>query len=245
VRWIGKLAFGEREGAVRTVGLIGGMSAESTAIYYRLINEDVRRRLGGHHSAELILWSVDFAAIETMQRAGEWERAGEVLADIARRLEAAGAEAVLIAANTMHKVADQVVRAVRVPLLHIADATAVAVKAGGCGRPLLLATRYTMEQDFYKGRLKAMHGIDVVVPDEAGRTTVHDIIFGELVRGIVSPASKARYLDVIAQAQREGADGVIFGCTEIGMLLTPRDVDLPVFDTAVLHAKAAVDFALG
>lgn len=230
---------------MRTIGLIGGMSAESTAIYYRLINEDVRGRLGGHHSARLILWSVDFAEIEAMQRAAAWTQAGNVLADAARRLEVAGADAVLIAANTMHKVADQVAAAVRVPLLHIADATAVAVKAVGCRRPLLLATRYTMDQDFYKGRLKAMHGIDVAVPDEAGRVAVHDVIFGQLVRGVVLPSSKAMYLEFIAQAQRSGADGVIFGCTEIGMLLGAGDVDLPVFDTAALHAKAAVDFALG
>lgn len=229
---------------MKTVGLIGGMSVESTAIYYRLINEDVRARLGGHHSAKLILWSVDFAEIEAMQRAGAWGDAGRVLAAAARRLEAAGAEAVLIAANTMHKVADAVAGAVTVPLLHIADATAVAINERGCRRPLLLATRYTMEHDFYRGRLKERHGIEALIPNEEGRAVVHGVIFDELVKGVILPASRQRYLEVIAGALREGADSVIFGCTEIGMLLAPSDVPAPVFDTAVLHAKAAVDFAL-
>lgn len=229
---------------MKTIGLIGGMSAESTAIYYRLINEDVRARLGGHHSAELILWSVDFAEIEAMQRAAAWDKAGAKLADAARRLEAAGAEAISICANTMHKVAAAVAAAVRVPLLHIADATADAIKRTNCKRPLLLATRYTMEQDFYKGHLSGHHGIDVLVPDDEGRTLVHDIIFQELVHGVVKPSSKQRYLDVIDAARRKGADGVIFGCTEIGLLLSQKDIAEPCFDTAVLHSKAAVDFAL-
>ncbi|MBP6013272.1 MAG: aspartate/glutamate racemase family protein [Alphaproteobacteria bacterium] len=229
---------------MKTLGLIGGMSAESTAIYYRLMNEDVRARLGGHHSAQLILWSVDFAPIEAMQRASAWEDAGRSLAEIARRLETAGAEAVVITANTMHKVADAVAGAIHVPLLHIADATAAAIKRTTCKRPLLLATRYTMEQDFYRGRLKAMHGIDALTPDDDGRRVVHDVIFGELVKGVVKPESKRRYLDVIAAARGQGADGIIFGCTEIGMLLTQADLREPVFDTALIHAKAAVDFAL-
>lgn len=230
---------------MRTIGLIGGMSVESTAIYYRLINENVRARLGGHHSAKLILWSVDFAEIEAMQRAAAWDKAGAELAAAARKLEAAGAEAILISANTMHKVADAVAAAVRVPLLHIADATAEAIKRANCRRPLLLATRYTMEQDFWKGRLRERHGIDVAVPDDAGRTAVHDVIFDELVHGVVTSASKQRVLAVVDAARREGIDGVIFGCTEIGMLLSPADLTEPVFATAVLHAKAAVDFALG
>jgi aspartate racemase len=229
---------------MKTIGLIGGMSVESTAIYYRLLNEDVRTRLGGHHSAKLILWSVDFAEIEALQRAAAWDKAGAALADAARRLEGAGADAIVIAANTMHIVADAVAGAVRVPLLHIADATAAAIKRTACKRPLLLATRYTMEHNFYRGHLKKHHGIDAIVPDEAGRTTVHDIIFRELVRGIVNPASKQKYLEIMAAARRVGADGVIFGCTEIGMLLSQADLPEPCFDTAVLHAKAAVDFAL-
>lgn len=228
---------------MRTIGLIGGMSFESTAIYYRLINEDVRARLGGHHSAKLILWSVDFAGIEAMQRAAEWDRAGAELAAAARKLEAAGAQAILIAANTMHKVADTVAAATRAPLLHIADATAEAIKCTPSKRPLLLATRYTMEQDFYRARLKS-RGVDAMIPGDADRTAVHDIIFTELVHGVVTKPSKQRFLDVIAAARRDGADGVIFGCTEIGMLLAQGDLAEPVFDTAVLHAKAAVDFAL-
>jgi aspartate racemase len=229
---------------MKTIGLIGGMSVESTAIYYRLINEDVRARLGGHHSAKLILWSVDFAENDVKQPAAARDDPGAYHAGAARKLEAAGADAILIAANTMHIVADSVADAVRVPLLHIADATAAAVGKTVCKRPLLLATRYTMEQDFYKGRLKARHGIDVIVPNDAGRSIVHDIIFNELVRGVVLPQSRQRYLDVIDVARREGADGVILGCTEIGLLLSQGDVVEPVFDTAVIHAKAAVDFAL-
>lgn len=229
---------------MRTIGLIGGMSFESTATYYRLINEDVRVRLGGHHSAKLILWSVDFAEIEAMQQAGAWDEAGLALAAAAQALERAGAAAIVIAANTMHKVADAVEAAVRIPLVHIADATAAAIKRTPCKRPLLLATRYTMEQEFYRGRLKR-HGVDALVPNEADRTAVHNVIFDELVRGVVTPASRRRTLDVIAVARGEGADGVIFGCTEIGMLLSQADMTEPVFDTAVLHARAAVDFALG
>jgi aspartate racemase len=204
----------------------------------------VRARLGGFHSAQIALWSVDFAEIEHMQVAGEWERAGERLADAARRLERAGADVILICANTMHKVADAVAAAVRVPLLHIADATAAEIKRRNCKHPLLLATRYTMEQDFYTGRLREKHGIDVRVPNEADRTLVHTIIFEELVRDIVKPESKARYLEVVERARKGGADGVIFGCNEIGMLLSPKDISEPCFDTAAIHAQAAVDFAL-
>lgn len=230
---------------MKTVGLIGGMSAESTAIYYRLINDGVRARLGGHHSAKLILWSVDFAQIEAMQRAAAWDRAGAELAAAARKLEVAGAEAILICANTMHKVADAVAAAVRIPLLHIADAAGAAIKQSRSTRPLLLATRYTMEQPFWRDRVGERFGLSVAIPDGAGRTTVHDIIFNELVQGRVLDASKARVLEVIARARKDGADGVIFGCTEIGMLLSQADMPEPVFDTAVLHAHAAVDFALG
>lgn len=229
---------------MKTIGLIGGMSFESTAIYYRLINEDVRKRLGGHHSSKLILWSVDFAEIEAMQRAAAWGEAGEALAHAARKLEAAGAQAIVITANTMHKVAGAVAGAIHIPLLHIADATAAAIKRTACKRPLLLATRYTMEQDFYRARLKT-HGVEALIPNETDRTAVHDVIFNELVQGVVTPSSKQRLLEVVATARGQGGDGVIFGCTEIGMLLSPSDLAEPVFDTAVLHAKAAVDFALG
>lgn len=229
---------------MKTIGLIGGMSAESTLIYYRLMNEDVHARLGGHHSASLVLWSVDFAEIEALQRDGAWDRAGAHLADAARKLESVGAAAVVLCTNTMHIVADAIQAAIGIPFLHIADPTAEALKRAGVRRPLLLATRYTMEQDFYKGRLSDRHGLAPIVPDAAGRTVVHDIIYKELVHGVVLPESRKRYLDVVEQGVRAGADSVIFGCTEIGMLLSESDVPLPSFDTTRLHASAAVDFAL-
>jgi aspartate racemase len=229
---------------MKTIGLIGGMSWVSTAIYYRLINEGVRERLGGYHSAQLALWSVDFAEIERMQVAGDWDGAGEGLADAARRLERAGAGVILIAANTMHKVAPAVEAAVSIPFIHIADATVAEIKRRGGKHPLLLATAYTMEQEFYVGRLRERHGIDVRVPKAADRATVHRIIFEELVRDIVKPNSKASYIDIIDRERRSGADSIILGCTEIGMLLSPKDFDVPCFDTAAIHARAAVDFAL-
>jgi aspartate racemase len=230
--------------AMRAIGLLGGMSWESTAIYYRLLNERVRERLGGLHSARIIMESVDFAEIEALQRAARWDDAGARLAAAARRLEAAGAECLLICANTMHKVAPAVGEAIGVPLIHIVDATAAALRAHGSRRPLLLATRYVMEQDFYKGRLATRFGIEPIVPEEADRAAVHAVIFDELCRGIVRPDSKARYLAIAARAQGEGADGIIFGCTEIGMLLSQADFAVPVFDSAAVHADAAVDFAL-
>ena len=229
---------------MKTIGIIGGMSWVSTAIYYRLINEGVRERLGGYHSAQIALWSVDFGEIERMQVAGDWGRAGDQLADAARRLERAGADVVLIAANTMHKVADAVAAAVRIPLIHIADATAEEIKRKGSKHPLLLATAYTMEEDFYVGRLRDRHGIDARVPNAVDRASIHRIIFEELVRDVVNPASKASYMDIIDRERRAGADGIIFGCTEIGMLLSPEEFNVPCFDTAAIHAQAAVDFVL-
>ena len=229
---------------MKTIGIIGGMSWVSTAIYYRLINEGVRERLGGYHSAQIALWSVDFGEIERMQVAGDWGRAGDQLADAARRLERAGADVVLIAANTMHKVADAVAGAVRIPLIHIADATAEEIKRKGSKHPLLLATAYTMEEDFYVGRLRDRHGIDARVPNAVDRASIHRIIFEELVRDVVNPPSKASYMDIIDRERRAGADGIIFGCTEIGMLLSPDEFNVPCFDTAAIHAQAAVDFAL-
>lgn len=226
---------------MRTIGLIGGMSAESTTLYYQAMNRLVRERLGGLHSVQLVMWSVDFAPIAEMQAKGEWDAAGALLADAARRLEGAGAEAIMIGANTMHIVADQVQAAVRAPLIHIADATAVEVKAARCSRPLLLATRFTMEKPFYRDRL-ASQGVEATVPDAADRERLHAIIYDELCQGVISPASKALVLDMVARAK--GADSVIFGCTEIGLLLSPEDLTLPVVDTALAHAKAGVDFAL-
>ena len=229
---------------MKTIGLIGGMSWESTAVYYRLLNRMARERLGGLHSAQLLLWSFDFAEIEAFQAAGDWAAATEAMVDAAQRLERGGADCLVICTNTMHKMAHEVQAAIRMPLIHIADATAAAVKAAGARKPLLLATRYTMEEDFYKGYLRDRHGIDVAVPDDDGRTVVHDVIYHELCQGIVSPESKRRYLDVIARAKPEGIDGVIFGCTEVGLLLAPDDLDLTAFDTTALHAQTALDFAL-
>lgn len=226
---------------MRTIGLLGGMSAESTTLYYQAMNQMVRERLGGLHSAEILLWSIDFAPMAAMQAADEWDKAGDYLAAGAARLEGAGAQAILICANTMHSVAHQVEAAIGVPLIHIADATADAVKAAGCSRPLLLATKFTMEKAFYRDRLQAQ-GVDALTPDQADRDRLHAIIYDELCQGVISPASKAEVLAMIAKAA--DADSVIFGCTEIGLLLSPEDLSLPVVDTALVHAQAAVDFML-
>ncbi|MFF3399830.1 aspartate/glutamate racemase family protein [Streptomyces sp. NPDC002659] len=229
---------------MKTIGLIGGMSWESSAEYYRLLNELVRERLGGLHSAKCVLHSVDFAEIEELQVAGDWERAGEILADAARGLQAAGADLLLICTNTMHKVAGQVEAAVSVPLLHLADATADAVRAQGITRIGLLGTAFTMEQDFYRDRL-AGHGLDVLTPDAEGRALVHRVIYEELCLGVVREESRAAYQDVIAQLVAAGAEGVVLGCTEIELLIGEKDSPVPVFPTTRLHVEAAVDAALG
>jgi aspartate racemase len=230
---------------VKTLGLIGGMSWESTAIYYRELNRLARERLGGQHSAALILWSVDFAPIVRMQEAGRWDEATAVLVQAARRLEAAGAEGLLICANTMHKMADEVAAAVRIPLIHLADAAGAAVKAAGVARPLLLATRYTMEQDFYRGRL-AKNGVEALIPPQPEREELQAIIYDELIQGIVSPAAKSAQLRMIQRARAEqGADGVVLACTELGLLLKAGELDIPVLDTTLIHAEAAMAFALG
>ncbi len=230
---------------MKTIGLIGGMSWESTAIYYRLINEAVRERLGGLHSAKLLVFSFDFDEIAALQTAGDWAGASVLLAEAARKLEGAGAEALVLCTNTMHKLAGDIESAVGVPLIHIADATAAAMKAAGVSSPILLATRFTMEQEFYKGRLADRHGIEAAVPDAAGRDVVHRIIYEELVRGVVRPESKAAYLAEVARMrERAPADGLIMGCTEITMLIGAGDFDIPVFDTTAIHAQAAVDFML-
>ncbi|WNJ92454.1 aspartate/glutamate racemase family protein [Bosea sp. 685] len=223
-----------------TIGLIGGMSWESTAVYYRLLNEGVRARLGGLHSADIMLHSLDFGPIAEMQARGDWEAAGDVLADSARRLEQAGAGCIILCTNTMHKLADRITGATRVPFLHLADVTAKAIKRSPSRRPLLLATRFTMEQDFYRDRLRAF-GVDAMVPDAAQRGDVHRIIYDELCRGVIEPASKARYLDIVAEAVGQGADGVILGCTEITLLVSQADFAIPVFDTTALHVEAALD----
>lgn len=225
------------------IGLIGGMSWESTAVYYRRLNEQMRERFGGLHSAEILMRSVDFEAIVALQKAGKWDEAERVLCGIAQDLERAGSACLLICTNTMHKLADQVAASVKVPLLHIADVTAEAVKRGGLKRPLLLATRYTMEQDFYLSRMRERHGVNPIVPDADDRTIVHDVIFDELCCGIVLDKSRQHYLDIIERGRAKGADSVILGCTEIGLLIGPEHTDLPVFDSTLLHADAAIDFA--
>ncbi|MEO9336333.1 aspartate/glutamate racemase family protein [Mesorhizobium sp. SB112] len=230
---------------MKTLGLIGGMSWESTAIYYRHLNEIVRERLGGLHSAKLLLWSVDFAQIAAFQHKGDWQGAAKIMIDAARKLEAAGAEGLVICTNTMHKLAPEIEAELSIPLIHIADATALAVLREGCSRPALLATRFTMEEDFYKGRLRERHGLDAVVPDPAGREMVHGVIYDELCRGIVNAESKAAYIAQIDKLRVEqNIDSVIMGCTEITMLIGESDFDIPVFDTTRIHAEAAVDFAL-
>lgn len=229
---------------MKTIGLIGGMSWESTVVYYQLLNRGARERLGDLHSAKLLLWSFDFADIEAMQAKGDWDGATSAMIDAARALERGGADCVIICTNTMHKMADAVQQSVDIPLIHIADATAMAIKASGAEKPLLLATRYTMEQDFYRGHLRDRHGVETRVPDEVGRTLVHDIIYNELCQGIIRKDSKKAYLETIQRAQQQGADGVIFGCTEVGLLIAQADLALPAFDTTALHAGAALDFAL-
>ncbi len=220
------------------------MSWESTRDYYRLINEEVARTLGGLHSAEIVLVSVDFAPIERMQAQGEWDAAGAALADAARRVEAGGAELLILATNTMHKVAPAIVEAISIPLLHIADATGDAISEMGLRSVGLLGTSYTMEEDFYRGRLQDRYSLEVIIPGANDRAMINDVIFDELCLGITRDDSRTRYLEAIDQLVGKGAQGVIFGCTEIGMLLDEGSCAVPVFDTTVLHARAAVAAAL-
>jgi aspartate racemase len=229
---------------MKTIGLIGGMSWESTQTYYRLINQRVRDELGGLHSAKLVLYSVDFAEIEALQHQGDWQATGEILGSVARSVESAGAEFIVLCTNTMHKVAHQIERAVSIPLLHIADATASLLKKDGVACVGLLGTRFTMEQRFYLGRLED-HGIRVVVPDESQRESIHSVIYNELCKGVVKPDSKAVYLDVVASLSERGAQGVILGCTEIGLLIQSSDTDVKLYDTTEIHAAQAVQYALG
>lgn len=229
---------------MRTIGLIGGMSWESSAEYYRLINEDVKARLGGLHSADCLMFSFDFAEIEALQMAGDWDTATRRMIEAAQRLERGGAACVVICTNTMHKMAGAVADAVSIPLIHIADPTAAAIKAQGMNRIGLLGTAFTMEQAFYAGRLREAHGLAVLTPDAPDRATVHRIIYEELVLGTIRDESRAAYVAIIEKLAAAGAEGVILGCTEIGLLIKPEDSPLPVFDTTVLHARAAVDFAL-
>jgi aspartate racemase len=229
---------------MRRIGLLGGMSWESSAVYYRLINQMVAERLGGLHSADCVMRSVDFAAIEELQRGGRWDEAGAVLAADAAAVEAAGAELLVLCTNTMHKVAAEIEAAVAIPLVHIADATAEAVQAAGLEKVGLLATAYTMEQDFYVGRLRDKHGLDVIVPNDVDRATVHRVIYEELCLGVVEDGSREEYRRIIRGLVNAGAEAVLLGCTEIDLLIGQEDSDVPVFDTTELHCRRAVDLAL-
>lgn len=229
---------------MKTIGLIGGMSWESTVPYYRLINEGVKHQLGGLHSARIVLYSVDFHDIERLQHAGRWDEAAALLASAAQALQAAGADFLVLCTNTMHKVARHIEAAVTIPLLHIADPTAMAVQQAGIHAVGLLGTRFTMEEDFYRGRLEAQHGLRVVIPDAADREIVHRVIYDELCLGVTREESRAAYRAVIGRLVAQGAQGIILGCTEIGLLVKAADAPVPLFDTTQLHAESAVGFAL-
>ena len=234
---------GERS-VMRTLGILGGMSWESTAEYYRLINRGVAERLGGLHSARLLMHSVDFADVAALQSTGDWPSAGAMLGDAARRLESIGASGIVLATNTMHQVAGDIEAAVSVPLIHIVDPTGDALVRQGVRRAGLLGTRYTMELPFWRERLRERYGIDLVLPDAADRALVHRVIFDELCVGRIDADSRTQYVAVTERLREEGAEAVIFGCTEIGLLLKPADVSLQAFDTTALHAAAAVSFSL-
>ena len=230
---------------MKTIGLIGGMSWESTIPYYRTINETVKQRLGGLHSAKIVLYSVDFHEIEQLQRSGDWQCAGELLAQAAQTLARAGADCIVLCTNTMHKVAPQIEAAVGIPLLHIADATGQAIRRAGLNKVALLGTRFTMEQDFYKQRLSERHAIDVVVPNEMEREVVHRVIYQELCLGQIQSESRAAYRRIMQRlVEQEAAQAIILGCTEISLLVDQSDASVPLFDTTAIHAQAAAEFAL-
>ena len=229
---------------MKTIGLIGGMSWESSLVYYRFINEGVKDRLGGLHSAECIMYSVDFAEIEPLQRDGNWAEAAQKMSEAARCVQAGGADFLVLCTNTMHKTASDIQQHVNIPLLHIADATAERIKGEGLKRIALLGTSFTMEDDFYKGRLIDQHGLDVIVPDRNDRDLVHRVIYDELCFGEIRKGSKEAYRRIIKNLVRSGAQGIILGCTEIGLLIGVKDSPVPVFDTTRIHAEAAVEFAL-
>jgi len=229
---------------MKTIGLLGGMSWESSIEYYRIINETVREKLGGLHSAESIMYSVDFAEIEQLQHQDKWDEATQLLVDGAKRVENGGADFLIICTNTMHRMADDVQQQIRIPLLHIADATAEKIKTLGLRKVGLLGTRFTMEEDFYKGRLTAKHGLDVIIPDEEGRAAIHSVIYDELCRGEINQASRDQCIKLMGNLVAHGAEGVILGCTEIGLLIKDGDSAVPLFDTTKIHAVAAVEYAL-
>jgi aspartate racemase len=229
---------------MKTIGLLGGMSWESTVGYYREINEGVKKSLGGLHSAKIILYSVDFEPIEQLQHKGDWEGTADILSKAAQKIQAAGADFLVICTNTMHKVAPDIEKAIHIPILHIADATAEVLVDKGIKTVGLLGTAFTMEQDFYKGRLIQKHGLEVVVPNEPDRKIVHNVIYQELCLGRMIESSKIEYLRIIKRLANQGAEGVILGCTEIGLLVNQRDTDIELFDTTAIHAEKAVEYAI-
>jgi aspartate racemase len=229
---------------VKTIGLIGGMSWESSSQYYRIINQTVKARLGGLHSARSVMVSVDFAEIERLQHEGRWDEAAELMVAAAQSLERAGADCVLLCTNTMHKLADRIEAAIRIPFLHIADATAARVRAAGVAAVGLLGTRFTMEESFYRGRLADRHGLSVLLPAAAERELVHRVIYDELCLGVIREESRTRYAGIIRSLVRAGAQGIVLGCTEIELLVRPEDSPVPLFPTTAIHAQTAVDFAL-
>jgi aspartate racemase len=235
----------KKGGDMKTVGLLGGMSWESTAHYYRAINEGVKRQLGGLHSAKIAMYSVDFSQIEALQQQGDWQGAAEILIEAAQRVQSAGADFLLICTNTMHKVAPQIEEAIDIPLLHIADATAEVLVSASIQTVGLIGTAFTMEQSFYKGRLTGRHSLNVLVPNEADKLIIHEVIYQELCLGEVHKASKQAYLRIIDSLSEQGAEAVILGCTEIGMLVSQDDTPVRLFDTTAIHAESAVHYAIG
>jgi aspartate racemase len=229
---------------MKTIGMLGGMSWESSIEYYRIVNQTVKEKLGGLHSAKSLMYSVDFAEIETLQSAGRWEEATQAMIEAARHVEEGGADFLVICTNTMHKMADEVEAAINIPLLHIADATAEAIKAQGLSKIGLLGTKFTMEKEFYRGRLVEKHGLDVLIPDTEDREIVHRVIYEELVLGEIKVASREAYKKIIEKLIASGAQGIILGCTEIGLLFKEEDSRVPTFDTTYIHAMAAVEYAL-
>ena len=229
---------------MKTIGLIGGMSWESSAEYYKLINELIKEKLGGWHSSKCLMYSVDFDEIEQLQHKGEWTKLTQLMVDAAMRLEMGGAECILLCTNTMHKMAEEVQKAISIPLIHIVDASGEEIKSMGLRAVGLLGTKFTMEEDFYKGRLSEKFGLRVIVPNEHDRQVIHNVIYDELCLGKINPASKEEFKRIIVQLEREGAQGIVLGCTEIPLLIKQSDVKLPIFDTTKIHAKAGVKFSL-
>ena len=230
---------------MKTIGLIGGMSWESSLVYYKIINEKVREELGGFHSAKCVMISLDFAEIETLQMQNKWSDATDKLIEAARQASTAGSECIVICTNTMHKLADEIVKQIDMPLLHIADATAEKVNDLHISKIGLLGTRFTMEEDFYRGRLEKNFGLEVLIPDEQGKKIVHEVIYEELVKGVIRGESRMQYREIMSNMVDKGAQGIILGCTEIGLLVKEEDASVPLFDTTRIHAEKAVEFALG